>query len=102
MLAAMLSAIGVFQRTVVLDALPVGLAGTATLLYGLAPAVIARMQSLPVAFSPGIALGLVDQAVFYATRNATISSALILPIILVALLWPRSTLSRAEVTGVYS
>src|SRR5436190_19865986 len=102
MIAALLSAIGVFQRTVVLDALPVGLAGTATLLYGLAPAVIARMQSLPVAFAAGIALGVVDQAVFYATRNATVSGALILPIILVALLWQRSKLSRAEDTGVSS
>src|SRR4051794_14962467 len=101
-LAAVLSAVGVFQRTVVLDALPVGLAGTATLLYGLAPAVIARMQSLPVAFAAGIALGVVDQSVFYATRNATISSALILPIILIALLWQRSKLSRAEDTGVSS
>src|SRR4051812_8935556 len=101
-IAALLSAIGVFQRSVVLDALPVGLAGTATLLYGLAPAVIARMQSLPVAFAAGIALGVVDQSVFYATRNATISSALILPIILVALLWQRSKLSRAEDTGVSS
>ena len=99
-IAALLSAIGVFQRTTVLGALPVGLAGTATLLYGLAPAVIARMESMPTAFAAGIALGVVDQSVFYATRNATISGALILPIILVALLWQRSKLSRAEDSGV--
>ena len=37
--------------------------GTATLLYGLAPAVMARMESLPVAFAGGIALGVVDPGV---------------------------------------
>jgi branched-chain amino acid transport system permease protein len=99
-IAALLSAVGVFQRGVMLDTLPVGLAGTATLLYGLAPAVIARMENMPVAFMGGIALGVVDQATFYATRNATVSGALILPIVLVALLWQRKRLSRAEDTGV--
>src|SRR4051812_41662992 len=101
-IAALLPAMGVSQRPTVLGALPGGLPGPAPLLYGLAPAVIARMESMPTAFAAGIALGVVDQAVFYATRNATISGALILPIILVALLWQRSKLSRAEDSGVSS
>lgn len=100
MIAALMSAIGVFQRSMLLQALPAGLTGTITLLYGLAPAVIARMQSLPVAFGAGVAIGVIDQTTFYATRSATVSGALILPIVLVALLVQRSRLSRAEDSGV--
>jgi branched-chain amino acid transport system permease protein len=99
-MAALMSAAGVFQRSMILQGLPAGLTGTITLLYGLAPAVIARMQSLPVAFGAGVAIGVIDQTAFYSTRSATLSGALILPIVLVSLLVQRGRLSRSEDTGV--
>ena len=100
MIAAVLSAIGIFQRTAVVGSLPVGLAGTSTLLYALVPAVVARMEKVPLALVVGIGMGMIDQAVFYVTRNSAVSAALILPLLLVALLLQRTKLSRAEDTGV--
>jgi branched-chain amino acid transport system permease protein len=99
-IAALLSAVGVFQRTAVTGTLPMGLAGTSTLLFGLVPAVIARMERIPVALAAGIVMGIIDQTVFYTTRNATIAGAFVLPLLLVALLVQRTTLSRAEDSGV--
>lgn len=99
-IAAALSAIGVFQRVALTGALPDGLAGATTLLYGLAPAVIARMQKIPVAIAAGMAIGILDTGVFYVTRSSTLSTALILPIVVIALLVQRSKLSRAEDAGV--
>ena len=99
-IAALLSAIGVFQRTIVTGSFPAGLAGATTLLYGLAPAVIAKMRSIPVAIVAGLGIGIIDLGAFYATRNATLSNALILPIVVIALLLQRKQLSRSEDTGV--
>ena len=100
MIAAVLSAVGVFQRTAVTGALPVGLAGTSTLLFGLVPAVVARMERVILALGVGIVMGVLDQTVFYITRNSTVSAALVLPLLLAALLVQRTQLSRAEDTGV--
>jgi branched-chain amino acid transport system permease protein len=85
---------------VLIGALPAGLAGATTLLYGLAPAVIARMQNIPVAIVSGLGIGIVDIGAFYVTRNATLSGALILPIVVFALLSQRKKLSRSEDAGV--
>lgn len=104
MIAALLSAVAIFQRTVLLDQLPSanGASGLSTteLLLGLAPAVVARMESFPVAFAAGLAFGVIEQGTFYATRNTDVASALILPLVLIALLVQRARLSRAEDTGV--
>ena len=99
-IAAVLSAVGVYQRAAVTGTLPAGLAGTSTLLFGLVPAVVARMEKIPLALGAGIVMGIIDQTVFYTTRNATIAGAFVLPLLLVALLLQRSRLSRAEDTGV--
>lgn len=102
MIAALLSGVGVFQRSILIGSLPAGLTGATTLLYGLAPAVIARMQSVPVAIVAGFGIGIIDVGVFYSTRNATLSTALVLPIVVLALFAQRSKLSRSEDTGVES
>ena len=100
MIAALLSGVGVFQRTILIGSLPAGLTGATTLLYGLAPAVIARMSNIPIAIVAGFGIGIIDVGVFYATRNATLSTALVLPIVVIALLVQRNKLSRAEDSGV--
>lgn len=99
-IAALLSGVGVFLRAPLVGLPLGGLAGTSLLLYTLTCAVIGRMTSIPIAFGAGIAVGVIDQSVFYATRNAILSQAITLPLVLVALLIQRKTISRAEETGV--
>jgi branched-chain amino acid transport system permease protein len=96
MLAAVLSALGIFLRAPLVG-LPIGtITGPAILLPALAAAVIARMESMPVAFGAGIALGVVDLATFYSTKDSRLSAAIMLPVILVALLLQRRLFSRAS------
>ena len=98
-IAALLSAIGVFLRAPLVG-LPIGgLIGPSILLYTLTVAVLARMTNLPLALGAGMALGVLDQSIFYATRNPNVSLAIMLPVILVALLVERSTIARAQDSG---
>ena len=99
-IAAMCSGIAVFLQGPVIG-LPLG--GTISpiiLLYGLAAAVVARMESLPTAFGAGMAIGVIEQASFAGTSKPDLSAALMLPIILAALLAQRQHLSRAFDTGI--
>lgn len=102
MLAAMMSAIGVFF-TVPLTGLPLdGFVGPRLLLLGLAIAVIARMESLPTAFVAGLFIGIVDQSIVFTTNTAGLSDPAIFIVILVALLVQRGKLSRAYELGASS
>ena len=95
MLAAVLSALGIFLRAPLVG-LPIGtITGPAILLPALAAAVIARMESMPIAFGAGIAIGVVDLSTFYSTKDSRLSAAVFLPVILVALLVQRKSFSRA-------
>jgi len=102
MLAAMMSAIGVFF-TVPLTGLPLdGFVGPRLLLLGLAIAVIARMESLPTAFVAGLFIGIVDQSIVFTTNTAGLSDPAIFIVILAALLIQRGKLSRAYELGASS
>jgi branched-chain amino acid transport system permease protein len=71
-------------------------AGPAVLLPALAAAVVARLESLPVAFLAGIGLGMLDQLVRWnGTGTPSITTMFFLAVILVALLLQRASLSRA-------
>ena len=95
MLAAVLSALGIFLRAPLVG-LPIGtITGPSILLPALAAAVIARMESMPIAFCAGIAIGVVDLSTFYSTKDSQLSAAIFLPVILVALLLQRKSFSRA-------
>ena len=99
MLAALLSAVGIFLRAPLVG-LPLGtIIGPSILLYALAAAVVARMESLPLAFVAGLGMGVIDLSVFYSTRDAVLSDAVMLPVILIALLVQRGAVSRARDTG---
>jgi branched-chain amino acid transport system permease protein len=101
-IAALLSALGIFLRAPLVG-LPIGtIIGPSILLFALAAAVIAKLESMPAAFGAGVALGVVDLSVFFATRNSRLSEAVILPVILVALLLQRRGLSRAQDGGASS
>jgi ABC-type branched-subunit amino acid transport system ATPase component/ABC-type branched-subunit amino acid transport system permease subunit len=101
-LAAVCSGIAVFLRTPVLG-LPIGTSvSTTLLLYALATAIVARMESFSIALLAGMAIGIVDQSAFAAINKPDLSIALMLPVILGGLLLRRNNLSRAMDTGISS
>src|SRR5436190_1526868 len=70
--------------------------GPTVLLPGLAAAVVARMESLPVAFAAGLGLGITEQVVRWnSTGTPSFVNVAYLVVILVALLLQRGKLSRA-------
>ena len=99
-MAAVMSAIAVFMRAPI-SGLTVGSSiGPSVLLYGLAAAVIARMESLPTCVIAGMGIGIVDQAALYGTRRASLAIAVMLVVILVALLAQKGRMARAMDAGV--
>lgn len=66
------------------------------LLPALAAAVIARMESLPVAFIAGVLLGVLDQLVFWNVSQASAGDVAFLIVILGALILQSGRLSRAH------
>jgi branched-chain amino acid transport system permease protein len=70
--------------------------GPTILIPALAAAVIARMESLPIAFAAGAGLGVVDQVVRWNNPNRpSVVDVILLGVILLALLIQRGKLSRA-------
>ena len=99
MLAATLSAAGIFLR-VPLTGLPLdGFVGLQVIILGLAAAAIARFESLPMALIAGIFVGIIEQVVYFGTRRAAAPSAVMLVVIILALLVQRGELSRAADIG---
>jgi branched-chain amino acid transport system permease protein len=70
-------------------------AGPGLLLRALAPAVIARLASLPVAFVAALGLGVVEQAIVWNTDTAGPVDAMLLGVVLVALLVRKGNRGRA-------
>jgi branched-chain amino acid transport system permease protein len=69
------------------------------LLPALAAAVVARMESLPVAFFAGVGLEILSQLTFWNTHRDSVSSVSFLFVILFALILQRSRTSRALEQG---
>ena len=100
MLAAALSSLSLFLRIPVVG-MPIGVfIGPTVLLYGLAAAVIARMEKFGVALVAGIMLGVLEQCLYYFSKDPDVAGAVILPVLLVAMLLQRGKLSRGQDTGV--
>jgi ABC-type branched-subunit amino acid transport system ATPase component/ABC-type branched-subunit amino acid transport system permease subunit len=70
--------------------------GPVLLLRALAPAVVARMSSLPVALGAGVAIGLVDQVLVFNYPTSGVSEVVLLGVIVVALLFQTRRGSRVE------
>src|SRR3954447_14151328 len=101
-LAGLCSGIAVFLQAPV-TALPTGGAvSPLVLLYGLAAAVVARLESLPIAFAAGMGVGVIRQGAFAGSSRPDDAAALMLPVIVGALLFQRRRMSRAFDTGVAS
>ena len=98
-IASVLSTLGVFLRIPIIG-IPVGAdIGPFVLLYALSAAVIARMESFSVALVAGICIGIIEQSLYYFSRDPSIASALMLPILLVTMLLQRRRQSRGQDTG---
>ncbi len=79
-----------------------GTLGYNTLLFALAAAVVAKMESIPTAVFAGVGIGIVDFATVQNTGESAISTAVTLVFILVALLFQKGGGARAKDTGVSS
>jgi ABC-type branched-subunit amino acid transport system ATPase component/ABC-type branched-subunit amino acid transport system permease subunit len=100
-IAGVLSAASAFLKIAVVGQSLGAAADPALLLFPLAAAVIARFDDLPTALIAGIGLGILDRAAYYSTSNPNLPSALVLPIVLIALLG-RGRISRAFDSGIGS
>ncbi len=98
-IAAVLSAIAVFLRAPMVGLTLGSTIGPSVLLYGLAAAVIARMERLGICLAAGIGIGIIDQSAVFGTRRATLAVATMLVVILIALLAQKGALSRAYEAG---
>jgi branched-chain amino acid transport system permease protein len=99
-IAGFLAGVTIFLRAPIVGITADGTLGYNILLYTLAAAVVARMESIPLALGAGIGIGILEQASVQATGSGNLASALMLLIILVALLTQRRSLARAHDTGV--
>ena len=95
-IAAVLSALTVMLTAPIQPLPPTVLAGPALLLAPLAAAVLARMESLPVAFAAGVGTGVLQQVTFWNTSRSSLTDVAFLVVILGALLLQRHQLSRAD------
>jgi branched-chain amino acid transport system permease protein len=100
MIASGMAALGVFLRIPV-TGIPVGVAiGPEALVYALAAAVIARMESFSIALLAGIGIGILEQSLYFFSRDPALTSAMMLPLLLVVMLLQRRLRSRGLDTGV--
>jgi branched-chain amino acid transport system permease protein len=99
-MAGLLSALAIFTQAPLIGVPNDATLGFDALLYGLAAAVVARMDRLGVALGAGAGIGLIIFASVSRTGSNNAASALMLVIILLALLAQRGSLSRAMDTGV--
>ena len=101
-LAAVLSSVGIFLRGPLVGINLTGNTGLGVLLFGLAIAVMAKMDSMPLAFGSGLLIGAINEAVIFSTNRAAITNAVMFVVIVAALLIQRGSLSRAMELGASS
>ncbi len=101
-LAGVFAAVTIFLRSTLVGVPVDGTLGPVVLLYALAAAVVAKMDSVPICLGAGIAIGMIDQASVFKTARNSLAGAIMLVLILGALLLQRGSLSRAQDSGVSS
>jgi branched-chain amino acid transport system permease protein len=94
-IAGLMSAMAIFAISPLYGVPSDATLGFQTLLYGLAAAVVARMENLGLALLMGMGIGLIIIPSAANTGSNDLASAVMLPIILVALLVQRRSRSRA-------
>lgn len=99
-LAGLFGSVTIFVRASLVGIPVDGSLGYQVLLFALAPAVVARMESIPIAVMAGMAVGVLEFSVLSRYGTNDLAAAIMLGFILVALLAQRGSLSRAQDTGV--
>jgi branched-chain amino acid transport system permease protein len=95
-IASVMAAIGIFLRAPVIG-LPIGnTVGPQVLLFGLAAAVVARMEHFPRALAAGIAFGALEQCLWWFNRDPSLGAAIVLPVLLAVMLVQRRRQARTE------
>jgi branched-chain amino acid transport system permease protein len=84
--AALLSAAGSILLAPIIGFSATEAVGLPLLMRGLAAATVARMESVGTAFGAGLALGVLDQLVFFTTGRSGLTDVVLFGVILVALL----------------
>jgi branched-chain amino acid transport system permease protein len=100
MLAGLLGGVAIFVQAPLIGVPNNATLGFDSLLYGLAAAVVARMERIGIALLAGAGIGILIFASVARAGDNNLASALMLVVILVALLVQRGSLSRAMDTGV--
>lgn len=100
MLAGLLGGLAIFVQAPLIGVPNDATLGFDALLYGLAAAVVARMERIGIALLAGAGTGVIIFASIARQGDNNLATALMLIIILGALLLQRGTLSRAMDTGV--
>jgi branched-chain amino acid transport system permease protein len=101
-IAGLFGAVVIFFQASV-TAIPLdGSLGYTTLLFALAAAVVAKMESIPTAVLAGVGIGIIDFATVQNVGESSISRAVMLVFILVALAFQKGSAARAKDTGVSS
>lgn len=100
MLAGLLGGIAIFVQAPLIGVPNNATLGFDALLYGLAAAVVARMEKIGTALFAGAGIGILIFGSVARSGNNNLASALMLVVILVALLVQKGAMSRAMDTGV--
>jgi branched-chain amino acid transport system permease protein len=102
MIAGLFGAMTIFLRSPLVGVPVDGTLGYQVLLFAFAAAVMARMESIPLAVLAGFAVGVLEQSSVYSTGSNDLSAAIMLAFILGTLLLQRGRLSRAQDSGISS
>ncbi len=98
-LAGLLSALAIYAQAPLIGVPSDATLGFDALLYGLAAAVVARMDSIGLSLTAGLGIGLLIFASVVATGTNDVASALMLGVILIGLLVQRRVMARALDSG---
>ena len=99
-IAGTLAGTVIFLRSTTVGVPSDGSLGPQVLLFALAAAVIARLESIPTCLLAGMAIGVVAESSLVRTGADSLTVGIMLGVILVALLAQRGRISRALDTGV--
>ncbi|HVL80001.1 MAG TPA: ABC transporter permease [Actinomycetota bacterium] len=99
-IAGTLAAFTIYFRAALVGVPTDGSLGYKVLIFALAAAVVARMESIPVALVAGMGAGVLGEASVVYTGRDSLATAIMFGVILAALLLQRGKLSRAYDAGV--
>ena len=100
MLAGLLASMAIFVQSPLIGVPNQVTLGFDSLLYGLAAAVVARMERIGIALLAGAGIGILEFGSVAKHGDNNLSSAMMLGLILIALLLQRGAMSRALDSGV--